>query len=56
MVSMRLIEMKWRYGDKVMVLKGEDGSRHVVEIPNNYEEWHCNNMVKDYNNGKRSLI
>ncbi len=41
--------------DKVNI-KTEDNREYSFEIPGNYEQWHINNIVRDYNNGERTLI
>ena len=39
----------------VIVKNGED-KIFKFEIPSNYEQWHIDNIIRDFNNGKRTLI
>jgi len=50
------VKTEWagNYPIKLVVLKSEH-SRWVIEIPNNYERDHIDNMIRDYNNNKRSF-
>ncbi len=45
-----------RFNPERIHVKTEDGVKYSFEIPGNYEQWHINNIVRDYNNGERTLI
>lgn len=50
------IENKKHSKRKVVHCNMDDGRIGSFEIPFNYEEFHYIGMIKNYNEGKRSLI
>ena len=34
----------------------KEGQEYECEIPNNYTQWHIDNIIRDYNAGNRSML
>lgn len=40
----------------IIRMMSKSGSEYRSEIPNNYTQWHIDNIISDFNAGKRTIL